>query len=34
VNFCPGWKGYMASLPDDQRKEIVERYNFPPTKFA
>ena len=34
TNFCPGWKGYMASLPDDQKKEIVEKYGFPPHKFA
>lgn len=34
VNFCPGWKSYMKSLADDEKKMIVEKYNFPATKFA
>jgi len=34
VNFCPGWKSYMKSLPDDEKKALVEKYAFPPTKFA
>jgi len=24
----------MKSLPDDEKKTIIERYNFPTTKFA
>jgi len=34
VNFCPGWKSYMRSLSDNEKREIVERYNFPASKFA
>jgi hypothetical protein len=34
ANFCPGWKGYMKSLPDDEKITIIERYNFPANKFA
>jgi hypothetical protein len=34
VNFCPGWKAYMKTLPDDEKRAIVEKYNFPATKFA
>jgi hypothetical protein len=34
ANFCPGWKSYMKSLADDEKKMIVQKYNFPPTKFA
>jgi len=34
ANFCPGWKSYMKSLPDDEKTAIAERYNFPATKFA
>lgn len=33
-NFCPGWKAYMNTLPDDEKKSIIERYNFPATKFS
>ena len=34
ANFCPGWKAYMRSLSDDEKREIVERYSFPANKFA
>ncbi len=34
TNFCPGWKAYMKSLPDDEKQALVEKYNFPATKFA
>lgn len=33
ANFCPGWKGYMASLPEDEKKTLIDRYNFPKDKF-
>ncbi|MBN1496826.1 MAG: hypothetical protein JXA07_08675 [Spirochaetes bacterium] len=26
IKWCPGWKSYLASLPDDERKKISERY--------
>ncbi len=28
INFCPGWKGYMNSLPDAERKALAEKYNI------
>jgi len=28
ANWCPGWKSYMKSLPDDQRIGLAERYNM------
>lgn len=34
ANFCPGWRSYMKSLPDDERKTLVDRYNLSPAKFA
>lgn len=34
ANFCPGWKAYMKSLPDDERRALAQRYRFPADKFA
>ena len=34
ANFCPGWKSYMKSLSDSEKKAIAEKYGFPPAKFA
>jgi len=28
INWCPGWKGYMASLPDQERYALVEQYDL------
>ncbi len=28
INFCPGWKGYLGSLSDEDRKAVCEKYNF------
>ncbi len=28
INFCPGWKGFIASLPEDERKAMCEKYNY------
>lgn len=28
INFCPGWKGYMASLPEEEREALCEKYNL------
>ncbi len=33
INFCPGWKGYMKSMSDDDKQNIVTKYNLPPGKF-
>ena len=34
ANFCPGWKAYMATLPDEEKKAVAEKYDFPEKKFA
>jgi hypothetical protein len=34
ANFCPGWKAHMGSLPDKEKKAIVEKYGFPVKKFS
>jgi len=28
VNFCPGWKAYMASLPEAEKNSLIEKYNL------
>jgi hypothetical protein len=34
TNFCPGWRSYMKSLPEEEKKALVEKYKFPPVKFG
>ncbi len=34
ANVCPGWKSYMKSLPEEERRAFVERYRFRADKFA
>jgi hypothetical protein len=26
IRYCPGWKGYISSLPEQERKMIEEKY--------
>lgn len=28
INFCPGWKGYMKSLDEEQSRLIRKKYNL------
>ncbi|MCJ7773405.1 MAG: hypothetical protein MUP22_09770 [Desulfobacterales bacterium] len=28
INWCPGWKSYMKSLPEDRKAEIKTQYNI------
>jgi hypothetical protein len=28
AGWCPGWKGYMNSLPEDERVALAEKYDF------
>lgn len=28
INFCPGWKQYFTSLPDEEREALSEKYDF------
>ena len=27
ANWCPGWKQYMTSLPDEKKQKLAENYN-------
>lgn len=26
IGWCPGWKSYIKSVPEEKRRELVERY--------
>ncbi len=26
IGFCPGWRSYLASLSDDERSHVEEKY--------
>ena len=26
IRWCPGWKSYIRSLPDEERKKLSEHY--------
>ena len=28
INFCPGWKAYFTSLPQEEKKKLAEQYDF------
>jgi hypothetical protein len=28
INFCPGWKGYVKSLDDENRQILKEKYRL------
>ncbi len=28
TNWCPGWKGYITSLPDEERASIAKMYKM------
>jgi hypothetical protein len=28
ASWCPGWKAYITSLMDEERIELVKKYNF------
>lgn len=28
AGWCPGWKAYMSSLPDEDRIRLAEKYNM------
>ena len=28
TTWCPGWKKYMKSLPDDERISLAEKYSM------
>jgi hypothetical protein len=26
IGWCPGWKAHLKALPDETRRELIERY--------
>lgn len=32
INFCPGWKAYFTSLPEEDQTGLREQYHF--TKYS
>jgi hypothetical protein len=26
IGWCPGWKSYIRSLPDEKKKKVLEQY--------
>jgi len=28
AGWCPGWKGYLKSLTDSERDELIEKYHL------
>ncbi len=28
IGFCPGWKSYMASQPEEMKLQLKEKYNL------
>ncbi len=28
INICPGWKRYFSSLPQEEKTELADKYNF------
>jgi len=28
INWCPGWKGYMKSLTEQERSELKKQYQL------
>ncbi len=28
INFCPGWRKYIRSLPEAERTAVALKYNF------
>ncbi|MFO8058308.1 MAG: hypothetical protein R6V10_13530 [bacterium] len=27
IKFCPGWKAYLKSLPEEEREQIKRKYS-------
>ena len=28
INFCPGWKKFMASIPEEEKAALRQKYNL------
>ncbi len=29
IRFCPGWKQYFRSLPEEKQESLIQQYNLP-----
>lgn len=29
IRFCPGWKKYFRSLPEEKQESLIQHYNLP-----
>ena len=34
ATICPGWRAYMRSLPEETKRDFVERYHLRADRFA
>jgi len=32
AGWCPGWRGYMRSLPEDEKQRLADIYKLPMSK--
>ncbi len=32
INFCPGWKSYFKSLPEEEKTKLAEQYHLRKTE--
>lgn len=28
IGWCPGWKGYYNSLPNDEKQQVAKKYSL------
>jgi len=28
INWCPGWKAYMKSRPENEKADLIAKYNL------
>lgn len=28
LRWCPGWKGYLKTLPENEKNEIIKKYGL------
>jgi len=33
INFCPGWKAFMKSLPQEEKASLIQQYGLKAEKF-
>ena len=33
INWCPGWKSYMKSLPEPEKNDIIAQYDLSADKW-